>query len=105
MSPKIILDAADRGGLMSTPLTGDGVERARRESPFGGPIAHGYLPLSLIPRFLPQRVQFTGFSMGVNYGAERVHFPSPVRWAASCAPRGSSTPSRTSLAGSRSSRP
>ena len=44
------------------------VERAKRESPFGGPIAHGYLTLSLIPRFLPQLVDFTGFSMGVNYG-------------------------------------
>ena len=54
------------------------VERARKESPFGGPIAHGYLTLSLIPRFLPQLVQFTGFSMGVNYGTEKVRFPAPV---------------------------
>jgi acyl dehydratase len=54
------------------------VERAEKESPFGGPIAHGYLTLSLIPRFLPQLVQFTGFSMGVNYGTEKVRFPSPV---------------------------
>ena len=54
------------------------VERAKRESPFGGPIAHGYLTLSLIPRFLPQLTQFTGFSMGVNYGTEKVRFPSPV---------------------------
>jgi acyl dehydratase len=54
------------------------VERAKRESPFGGPIAHGYLTLSLIPRFLPQLTQFTGFSMGVNYGTEKVRFPAPV---------------------------
>ena len=54
------------------------VERATRESPFGGPVAHGFLTLSLIPRFLPQLVRFTGFGMGVNYGLEKVRFPSPV---------------------------
>ena len=54
------------------------VERAKKESPFGGPIAHGYLTLSLIPRFLPQLTEFTGFGMGVNYGTEKVRFPSPV---------------------------
>jgi acyl dehydratase len=53
-------------------------ERAERESPFGGPIAHGYLTLSLIPQVLPQLMQLTGFSMGVNYGTEKVRFPSPV---------------------------
>jgi acyl dehydratase len=53
-------------------------ERARKESPFGGPIAHGYLTLSLTPLFLPQLMEFTGFSMGVNYGTEKVRFPSPV---------------------------
>jgi acyl dehydratase len=54
------------------------VERAKKESPFGGPIAHGFLTLSLIPRFLPQLYSFTGFTMGVNYGLEKVRFPSPV---------------------------
>ena len=53
-------------------------ERAKKESPFGGPIAHGYLTLSLTPLFLPQLMHFTGFSMGVNYGTEKVRFPSPV---------------------------
>ena len=53
-------------------------ERATKESPFGGPIAHGYLTLSLAPLFLPQLMNFTGFSMGVNYGTEKVRFPSPV---------------------------
>jgi acyl dehydratase len=53
-------------------------ERARRESPFGGPIAHGFLTLSLTPMFLPQLMNFTGFSMGVNYGLEKVRFPAPV---------------------------
>jgi acyl dehydratase len=54
------------------------IERAKRESPFGGPIAHGYLTLSLAPFFVPQIVQVEGFKMGVNYGAEKVRFPSPV---------------------------
>jgi len=53
-------------------------EPAKRESPFGGPIAHGYLTLSLIPMLLPQIVEITGFRMGVNYGTEKVRFPSPV---------------------------
>ncbi len=54
------------------------VERAKKESPFGGPIAHGYLTLSLIPSLLPQILDITGFRMGVNYGTEKVRFPSPV---------------------------
>ena len=54
------------------------VERATRESPFGGPIAHGYLTLSLVPRLMPEIVEFTGFPMTVNYGCEKVRFPSPV---------------------------
>jgi acyl dehydratase len=46
--------------------------------PFGGPIAHGYLTLSLGPVFLPQIFMVSGFSMGVNYGCNKVRFPSPV---------------------------
>lgn len=53
-------------------------ERAKRESPFGGPIAHGYLTLSLIPSLLPEIVEIEGFRMSVNYGTEKVRFPSPV---------------------------
>jgi acyl dehydratase len=53
-------------------------ERARRESPFGGPIAHGFLTLSLSNMFLPQIVEVTGFAMGVNYGTDRVRFTAPV---------------------------
>src|SRR3954467_8205199 len=53
-------------------------ERAAKESPFGGPIAHGYLTLSLLPMLMPQIVEITGFRMGVNYGTEKVRFPSPV---------------------------
>lgn len=54
------------------------VERSKAESPFGGPIAHGYLTLSLGPRLLPEVLIATGFVMGVNYGTEKVRFPSPV---------------------------
>jgi len=53
-------------------------ERAKKESPFGGPIAHGYLTLSLGPVLYPQVVAFTGFKMGVNYGANKIRFMSPV---------------------------
>ena len=53
------------------------VERAK-SGPFGGPIAHGYLTLSLGPVLYPDVVHIGGFSMGVNYGANKVRFPSPV---------------------------
>lgn len=52
-------------------------ERAKA-GPFGGPIAHGYLTLSLAPALLPQILQVGGISMGVNYGCGKVRFPSPV---------------------------
>ncbi len=54
------------------------VERAHRESPFGGPIAHGYLTLALTNLVLPQVVEVRGASLGVNYGTGRVRFPAPV---------------------------
>lgn len=53
------------------------VERAKA-GPFGGPIAHGYLTLSLGPVFLPQIFGVEGVAMGVNYGTNKVRFPSPV---------------------------
>jgi acyl dehydratase len=53
-------------------------ERAKAESPFGGPIAHGYLTLSLGPSLAPQILRVDGIKMGVNYGCEKVRFPSPV---------------------------
>jgi acyl dehydratase len=52
--------------------------RAAKESPFGGPIAHGFLTLSLLPMLVPQILETTGFRMGVNYGTEKVRFPAPV---------------------------
>jgi acyl dehydratase len=52
-------------------------ERAKA-GPFGGPIAHGYLTLSLVTVLLAEIVQVRGVSMGVNYGANKVRFPAPV---------------------------
>jgi acyl dehydratase len=55
-------------------------ERARRESPFGGTVAHGFLTLSLLSYWLKQAIQIrTGVAMSVNYGLNKVRFPSPLR--------------------------
>jgi acyl dehydratase len=54
------------------------VERAKRESPFGGPIAHGFLTLSLIPMLSWQVFTSEGAKMGVNYGSNKVRFMAPV---------------------------
>ncbi len=55
-------------------------ERAERESPYGTTIAHGFLTLSLISRFMKDVIQVrSGTGMTVNYGLNRVRFPSPVR--------------------------
>ncbi len=53
-------------------------ERAKQESPFGGPIAHGYLTLSLGPALAPQIFSVEGIKMGVNYGVGKARFPAPV---------------------------
>ena len=53
-------------------------ERARRESPYGGPVAHGFLTLSLIPGFRSQILSLTGVSRVINYGVNRVRFPNAV---------------------------
>jgi len=52
-------------------------ERANA-GPFGGPIAHGYLTLSLAVPLLAQVLRVDGVRMGINYGLNRVRFPSPV---------------------------
>ncbi|MGY1733337.1 MaoC family dehydratase [Geodermatophilus sp. SYSU D01045] len=54
------------------------VERAKAESPFGGPIAHGYLTLSLLVPLFAQVFVVSDTAMGVNYGLDKVRFPSPV---------------------------
>ena len=53
------------------------IERAKA-GPFGGPIAHGYLTLSLTPALLSEVMNVSGISMGVNYGIDKLRFPSPV---------------------------
>jgi len=53
------------------------VERAK-QGPFGGPIAHGFLTLSLLPRFFGETLAVTEARMGVNYGLNKVRFPAPV---------------------------
>src|SRR3974390_667155 len=57
-----------------------GVERARRESPFGGPIAHGYLTLSLVAAMV---MELGGIppdaATGLNYGLDKVRFIAPVK--------------------------
>ncbi|MAN34537.1 MAG: dehydratase [Acidimicrobiaceae bacterium] len=103
MSPRIINGADELKGLIGEHLgyspyvsisqeqvnqfadaTGDhqwihiDVERAS-SGPFGAPIAHGYLTLSLGPALYPQVVSIGGFSMGVNYGTNKVRFMSPVK--------------------------
>jgi len=53
------------------------VERAR-QGPFGAPIAHGFLTLSLLPKFMGDAVHVQQARMGVNYGLNKVRFPAPV---------------------------
>lgn len=55
-------------------------ERACRESPFGTTVAHGFLTLSLLSRFIKQAIDIrSGVRMSINYGLNRVRFPAPVR--------------------------
>jgi len=55
-------------------------DRARRESPFGTTIAHGFLTLSLLSRFLKEAIHIrSGVRMSINYGLNRVRFPASVR--------------------------
>jgi acyl dehydratase len=54
------------------------VDRARTESPFGGPIGHGYLTLSLLIPMWSQVLAVTDATTAVNYGLNKVRFPAPV---------------------------
>src|SRR5687767_12066837 len=53
------------------------VERAKA-GPFGAPIAHGFLTLSLLPRLVESALEVRGSRMGVNYGLNKVRFTAPV---------------------------
>ncbi|MFS0734796.1 MaoC family dehydratase [Microbacterium sp. 1P10UB] len=54
-------------------------ERATAESPFGGPIAHGFLTLSLTIPFITELLDVEGVTTKVNYGLDKVRFVSPVK--------------------------
>lgn len=75
VTQKLIDDFAD--------VTGDHqwihVDRARAAAgPFGTTVAHGYLTLALIPIMLRETVRVDGAKMAMNYGLERVRFPTPL---------------------------
>jgi acyl dehydratase len=53
-------------------------DRAARESPFGGTVAHGFLTLSLLPAMLEDAIVMRDVKMGLNYGLNKVRFPAPV---------------------------
>jgi acyl dehydratase len=58
------------------------VERATRDSPYGAPIAHGFLTLSLLPMLTSSGgavPRYPGVKLSVNYGLDRVRFPAPVK--------------------------
>jgi acyl dehydratase len=54
------------------------VERAKRESPFGTPIAHGFLTLSLLSTMIQTTLRTANVKLSVNYGFEKIRFVSPV---------------------------
>ena len=54
------------------------VERCKRESPFGGPVAHGFLTLSLLPAMFENALRMLDVRMALNYGLNKVRFPAPV---------------------------
>lgn len=54
-------------------------ERAKKESPFGAPIAHGYYSVARIAGIFMTMVELKGFAMGINYGLNKVRFPTPLK--------------------------
>jgi acyl dehydratase len=54
------------------------VDRAARESPFGGTVAHGFMTLALVPAMLVNALHMADMKMGINYGLNKVRFPAPV---------------------------
>jgi acyl dehydratase len=53
-------------------------ERAARESPFGRTVAHGFLTVAVLSKLLGDSLEIAGKRMGINYGLNRLRFPSPV---------------------------
>jgi len=66
------------------------VERAKKESPYGSTIAHGFLTLSLLSHLVSRAIKVQGVRMGINYGLNRVRFPAAV-------PAGSNVRARVAL--------
>jgi acyl dehydratase len=54
------------------------VERSRRELPYGGTVAHGFLTLSLLPMLMQSAISMPDVKLGVNYGLNKVRFPAPL---------------------------
>lgn len=54
------------------------VERAKKESPFKGPVAHGFMSASLVSKFVEEVAVIKSVKMGVNYGLNKIRFPHPV---------------------------
>lgn len=54
-------------------------ERIAKESPFGKPVAHGYLTLSLVAGLFFELLELQGFKMVINYGCNKVRFPTPLK--------------------------
>lgn len=95
-SPKALLDAVGRdlGTTDTVTITQEQIDKfaeatldnqwihvdteRAKNGPFGAPIAHGYLTMSLASHFLAQLVHVSGISMGINYGVDKVRFPAPV---------------------------
>ena len=84
-------------------LTGDrqwihiDVERCLKESPFGGPIAHGFLTMSLMPKLISVPVELSGVKNAVNYGCGGARFLAPV-------PAGATIHARSRLIGAEAHR-
>ena len=53
-------------------------ERAARESPYGRTVAHGFLTVAVLSKLLGDSLEIAGKRMGINYGMNRLRFPSPV---------------------------
>jgi Acyl dehydratase len=80
------------------------VERARRESPFGGPIAHGYLTLSLVAATVMEiGIIPPDAATGLNYGVDKVRFIAPVKAGTRVRNRATSSRPRRRTAGARCS--
>jgi acyl dehydratase len=54
------------------------VERAHRESPFGAPVAHGFLTISLFSHFMENAIRLPPVKAGINYGCDKLRFVAPV---------------------------